>query len=146
MNFGMMFRNEVTILTQLNHPHIIKLYEFYEDRHFLYAVSVRKYSWSGKSNLFQEVCRMIPITLSRQQDMPFIATGIFIGCFRLWTNVKVESCSPILSRSGVSPKRMPHFFVSRCLEQFSSFIVVASCIATSKPKIFCFRKGRQLQN
>eukprot|EP01055_Gregarina_sp_Pseudo9_P005936 Gregarina_sp_Pseudo_9__5935@NODE_953_length_2036_cov_3_994992_g894_i0_p1_GENE_NODE_953_length_2036_cov_3_994992_g894_i0NODE_953_length_2036_cov_3_994992_g894_i0_p1_ORF_typecomplete_len553_score79_60Pkinase/PF00069_25/8_9e76Pkinase_Tyr/PF07714_17/3_4e47Kinaselike/PF14531_6/7_9e19Kdo/PF06293_14/2_8e11Pkinase_fungal/PF17667_1/2_4e08RIO1/PF01163_22/8_6e06YrbLPhoP_reg/PF10707_9/2_1e05YrbLPhoP_reg/PF10707_9/5_3e03APH/PF01636_23/2_8e05APH/PF01636_23/2_9e03WaaY/PF06176_11/8_9e05FTA2/PF13095_6/6e03FTA2/P len=33
-----MFRREVQVLGLLNHPHIIRYYDFYEDRHFLYAV------------------------------------------------------------------------------------------------------------
>jgi len=33
-----MFRNEVDILQNLDHPNIIRYYEFYEDEHFLYAI------------------------------------------------------------------------------------------------------------
>eukprot|EP01056_Protomagalhaensia_sp_Gyna25_P000633 Protomagalhaensia_sp_Gyna_25__632@NODE_1297_length_1965_cov_52_862928_g1036_i0_p1_GENE_NODE_1297_length_1965_cov_52_862928_g1036_i0NODE_1297_length_1965_cov_52_862928_g1036_i0_p1_ORF_typecomplete_len336_score43_93Pkinase/PF00069_25/7_1e77Pkinase_Tyr/PF07714_17/4e48Kinaselike/PF14531_6/5_6e19Kdo/PF06293_14/2_2e12Kdo/PF06293_14/7e03Pkinase_fungal/PF17667_1/1_6e09APH/PF01636_23/1e05APH/PF01636_23/2_8e03YrbLPhoP_reg/PF10707_9/1_4e06YrbLPhoP_reg/PF10707_9/1_5e03RIO1/PF01163_22/2_4e06WaaY/PF06176_11/7 len=33
-----MFRREVQVLGLLNHPHIIRYYDFYEDRHFLYCV------------------------------------------------------------------------------------------------------------
>lgn len=38
VDFALMFRNEVSILDSLDHPHVIKIHEFFEDKHFLYAI------------------------------------------------------------------------------------------------------------